>query len=244
MRSRFLVLLALFPTLAAADALTDLRASLARLPATTAVRGTFEVSTTSRSDEDKKAEPGKAAVRFEVSDAGLHILYPRATLNQAVQEARARAADPEKSTPVQAGFREIRALHVADLLDSATSLSTLLETAQLVDAKAATYRGRPARNVVVKLVTRMSKSEAKHLKKFESTLSIWLAEDGTPMAAERATRLKASFLLMSIESDQKQSWQFTRTGDRLVATRFEETEKTDGMGQHTVQQTTETLTLE
>jgi len=33
-------------------------------------------------------------------------------------------------------------------------------------------------------------------------------------------------------SDQKESWTYTRSGDRLVTTRYEETEKAGGFGQH------------
>jgi hypothetical protein len=56
----------LVPAIAAADGLTDLRATLGRLPATTPVHGTLDVTSTSRSNEDEKADDGKASVGFEI----------------------------------------------------------------------------------------------------------------------------------------------------------------------------------
>ena len=140
--------------------------------------------------------------------------------------------DPERQTPARAGMGRIRALQLAEMLDSATFLSTELLTAQLIEAKPAMYRGRPARLIAFKLSPKLSKSQAKHVKKVDATLSVWIDEGGVPIAAERSFMVKASFMLMSFESDQKQNWTYARAGDRLVATSYEETQKSDGMGQH------------
>ena len=234
----------LVPAIAAADGLTDLRAILGRLPATTPVHGTLDVTSTSRSNEDDKADDGKASVGFEIGESGLHIIYPRAMLAQATQEARAEARDPEKSTPVRSGTSHVRPIHVAELLDGASALSILLESAQFVQAKPANLGGRPARLLSFKLFPKMSKSESKHVKKIESALSVWVAEDGTPLAAEESTSIKASFLLISFEADQKNNWTYGRSGDRLVVTRYESNDKSDGLGQHSTSRTVETVRLE
>jgi hypothetical protein len=141
-------------------------------------------------------------------------------LAQATQEARAEARDPEKSTPVRSGASHFRPIHVAELLDGAAALSILLESAQFVQTRPANLGGRPARLLSFKLFPKMSKSESKHVKKIESALSVWVADDGTPLAAEESTSIKASFLLISFEADQKQNWTYARNGDRLVVTRF------------------------
>src|SRR3954447_25509774 len=216
MRFHVSLFVLLVPALAAADGLTDLRATLSRLPATTPVHGTLDVTSTSRSNEDDKADDGKATVGFEVGESGLHIIYPRAMLAQATQEARAEARDPEKSTPVRSGASHVRPLHVAELLDGAAPLSILLESAQFVQMKPANLGGRAARLLSFKLVPKLSKSESKHVKKIESALSVWLANDGTPLAAEQTISIKASFLLISFEADQKFHWTYARAGDRLV----------------------------
>src|SRR5258706_9616303 len=244
MRFRVSLFVLLFPAFAAADGLTDLRATLGRLPATTAVHGMLDVTSTSRSNEDDKADEGKASVGFEIGESGLHIIYPRVMLAQATQEARAEARDPEKSTPVRNGASHVRPLHVAELLDGAAALGILLESAQLVQTKPANLGGRPAHLLSFKLAAKMSKSDSKHVKKLDGALSVWVGDDGTPLAAEESTSVKASLLLISFEADQKKNWTYTRNGDRLVATRYEANDKTDGLGQHSTSHTLEVVRLE
>ena len=244
MRLHILSFVLLVPVAAAADGLTDLRLTLSRLPGTTPVHGTLDVTSTVRSSEEEKPNDGKASVGFEIGEQGLHIIYPRAMLMQATQEARAEARDPERTTPVRSGASHIRPIHVAELLDGAAALSVVLESAQFVQARPATFGGRPAHLLSFKLAPKMSKSESKHVKKLEGVLSVWVGDDGTPLAAERSISVKASFLLMGFESEQKQSWTYARNGDRLVVVRYEANEKSDGMGQHSTTHTLEVVRLE
>jgi hypothetical protein len=244
MRFHISLFVLLLPAVAAADGLTDLRTALGRLAATTPVHGTLEVASTSRSNEEDKANEGKASVGFEIGDGGLHVVYPRAMLTQAAQEARAEARDPERSTPVRSGVSHVRPLHVADLLDGAAALSVILESAQFIQTKPANLGGRPARLLSFKIVPKLSKSDSKHVKKADGALSVWVGDDGTPLAAERSTSVKASLLLISMEFDQKQSWTYTRNGDRLVVTRYEANDKTDGLGQHSMSHTLELVRVE
>jgi hypothetical protein len=228
----------------AGDALSDLRTTLAQLAGTTPAHGTFDVTSTETTSDEPQPFEGKASVGFEVDSAGLRILYPRATLAQATQEARAEAVDPNRQTPARSGVQRIHALDLAELLDAASALSVKLQNAQLVDSRSAPYRGKPARLVALKLTPKMSKGESKHVKKLEGTLSVWLGDDGVPIAAEQSFYAKASFLLMSFESTQKENWTFTRAGDRLVATHHERTENAGGFGEHTASRIEQNVRLE
>jgi hypothetical protein len=154
---RVSLLMLLVPAVAAADGLTDLRAALGRLAATTPVHGTLDVASTSRSNEDDKADDGKASVGFEIGEGGLHIIYPHAMLTLATQEARAEARDPERPTPVRSGASHVRPLHVAELLDGAAALSVLLESAQFVQTRPANLGGRPAHLLSFRIVPKLSK---------------------------------------------------------------------------------------
>jgi hypothetical protein len=244
MRFHVSLLMLLVPAVVAADGLTDLRTTLGRFAATTPAHGTLDVTSTSRSNEEDKAEDGKASVGFEIGESGLHIIYPRAMLTQATQEARAEARDPERPTPVRNGASHVRPLHVAELLDGAAALSVLLESAQFVQTKPANIGGRPAHLLTFKLAPKMSKSDSKHVKKLDGALSVWVGEDGTPLAAEQSTSVKASFILISFEAGQKQNWTYARNGDRLVVTRYEANDKTDGLGQHSTSHTLEVVRLD
>lgn len=245
MRSvRSFVFLAAFPAMAQGDVLADLRVALGQLQATTAVHGSLDVTSTLTSNEEERPDTGKTTVGFDVSDAGLRILYPHATLALASEEARGEATDPERATPTRSGLGRVRALDVAELLDGAGALAVILQNSQLVETKPASYRGKPSRLVLLKLIPKLSKAANKHMKKLDSTLSIWLGDDGVPIAAERSTYWKASFLLIGFEDDRKQSWTYARIGDRLIVTRYEESAKSDGLGQHTSSQSTEVVRIE
>lgn len=232
------------PLSAHADATTELRTTLAQLTATTPVHGTFEVTSTSNNSDEAQASTGKASALFNADDAGLHITYPKAMLTQANQEARAEAVDPERQTPVRSAMGRIRALNVASLLDAASMLATGLIGAQLIDTTSANYRGRPARLMTLKLNPKMSKGTSKHVKSIDAKMSVWLGDDGVPVGAESTVTVKASFMLMSFISDQKESWTLGRVGDRLIATRHDSTQKSDGMGQHGSTQVTEVLLVQ
>ena len=227
-----------------ADALTDLRSMLNQFTATAPARGVFEVDSTTTDSDDAQASQGKASVGFEIDDAGLRLIYPKAMLVQASQEARAEASDPERQTPVRSGVGRVRALQLADLLNASSMLTTELLGAQLIETKAAAYRGRPSRLVVLKLAPKLSKAESKHIKKIESTLSLWLGDDGVPIGAERALSIKASFMLLSFDHTQTEKWDYARSGDRLIAVRYEEDEKSGGMGQHSASHVIETVRLQ
>jgi hypothetical protein len=234
----------LAPLSVRADALTDLRATLTQLVAASPAHGAFEVTSTSANSDEGQAFQGKASVEFEISEAGLRILYPKATLLQADQEARAEAVDPDRQTPARSGMSRIRALDLAELLDGAAMLRVELLNAQLVDSKTTSYGGKAARLVTLRLSPKLSKGSSKRVKKIDGTLSIWLADDGIPIVAERTLSLKASFMLISFEHNQKDDWTFTRAGNRLVATHHEETQKTDGFGQHDTSQVVHVVRLE
>lgn len=242
MRLRLLLVLILAASSARADSLTDLRAALGRLAATTPVRGSLEVTSSSNSSESGTPRDGKVTVAFEMAEGGLHLIYPRAVMLQTSVESKFR--DPDRPTPVTNALREIRPREVFDLIDAGGALIAALESGQLVAVKAAAWNGRPAHLLLIRLEPKMSKDMAKHVKKLDVTMSVWTGEDGLPLAAEQSTNVKASFMLMSFSSDQKENWTFARSGDRLVAIRHENSNKSDGMGQHGVTRTTEVLRLE
>jgi hypothetical protein len=238
------LILTAIPAIAGPNAIADLRATLAHLTGTTTVRGSLEVTSTSRSSEDENSETGRVTVAFESGADGLRILYARPTLAQANQEARGEAVDPERSTPVRSGLRHVEPLEINGFLDAATALTVVLENAQLLQTRQAVRDGKKAQLVVLKVTPRLTKGAQKHLKKLDSTLSLWMEDDGVPFAAERSTVVKASFLLMSFDSERKESWLFARSGDHLVVTRYERIEKSDGLGQHEQSQIVEALRTE
>lgn len=243
-RLAIVVSMVLVPLSLHADALADLRATLAQLAATTPAHGSFELNSVTNNSDEPQPFTGKVSVGFDIDNAGLRILYPKAILLQADQEARAETGNPDRPTPARSGIGRVRALELLNLLDAAAMLNVDLQNAQVVDNRMTTYQGKPARVVSLKLSPKLSQGASKHIKKIDSALSLWLGEDGVPIAAERTVSVKASFMLMSFTNDQKESWSYARAGDRLIATHHEDQQKSDGVGQHSTTRVVEDVRLE
>jgi hypothetical protein len=223
------------PTGPRPDPLVDLQAALAALPATRPAAARFTVHLENVTGEGKDAVKVAGDVGGEVADGadGLQIRWSRALLRQARQEERRRALDPEETTPTRDGLVQVQAIDLANRLDAAVSLRDELSRATLIEEKEDQLDGAPARLLVVKLVPSLQARERRYLKELEAIGRIWLGPDGLPLAAEARLHGKGRiFLVITFETEVKQSWRFMRAGDRLVAVRHEDQRRWGGAGEH------------
>lgn len=229
-RSALLLLLAL-PL--AADPLGDVRAAVEKLTAREPIKATYEyqrsVVNEGRFGDDKFS--GKATVELEGSEGGYHIVFPRPLLDQVERERVARGKNPSQQTPTANALREIEPVETADALDFGPTLLRLLDAAKLVSDAQGTWAGKPARVLVIRVPDRLDKDDASKTKVAENKLTLWLAPDMVPLAAEHLFNAKFSFLIFKGEMKQKKSWHLARVADRLVRMRFESTQNSSGMGQ-------------
>jgi len=215
-----------------ADALSDLRAALDRLPGTTSTKANLTLQTWNRSTEDKKPKDtqGSAYAWVEDGPEGLRLLWSRDLLRKVESEDQAHKADPEKDTPTRAAFGKVDALDVADLLNYAKSFQRELADAELVGQQAEAFEGKPATRLDLKLQPKLSESDRKHIKKLEATAKVWLGADGLPIGLELFQSMKGSFFLISFQGEHKKRLAFLHAGDRLIAIKRESEEKGSGMG--------------
>lgn len=232
-------------TAALADPLVALRATLARFPGTTDLRAGLETQVTREKNSDKtpKVESGRVQVDLEQSGGALRVSYPPALLESARREARAERVDPEKTSPTLSAMRAIVVTDLADSLNFADALLRQLEGARLIDIKDVSLQGKPSKLLQIAIDPRLSKEDKKHVKSAASTLRLWIAADGIPLAADRTTRIKASFLLIKFENLSRESWSFTQRGDHLVAVQHQEENEGAGFGESFKDKTVEKITL-
>jgi hypothetical protein len=233
--------LLLVSTSASADGLSDLRASLARLTARDAVRGTITIETNSSGDDDDQPDIGKATFEAEHGPQGLRVAYSSALILRAQQEARESDADPQRPTPARTGMRRVDPAELMESLDSASMIAGLLESATLVREQRVNIGGRPLRQLTMNLKPKLSKADAKRIKTLEVTLVVNVDDDAVPVSADLHRKIKAKFLLMTFENVSHGAWSFARVGDRLVAVRHVEKSSGSGMGQNF--ENTKTLTV-
>lgn len=228
---RLLIVLFLAVPLSA-DALTDVRAALGKLNATTPIRATFELQR-NEVDEGKFSNDkfnGTAAVDIEADGSAFKLVVPRPLLDKIGQELDVRAKNPDANTPTERALDEISTLMAAESVDGAPGLLRLMEDSKLVSDGNGTWGGKPVRVVIIRVADKIGKTPGK-VTFSENKLTLWLGPDNVPLAAEHIRNARFSFLIFKTEQKQKRSWHYARSGDRLVRARYESTQSTSGMGQ-------------
>lgn len=240
-----LLVLVLAAGLLRADALGDLKGSLAHLNGQEPVKASVTYQYWSRQGDEKKpvVTEGKAALFVEEGPQGLKMSWSRALLQAAAQEAKAQAKDPEAKASVRRAIEGLKAVEVSDYLNGADELLRTLEQGQLLEEKAEAWQGRPARLLRFKITPKLSRQNQKYVKELVATASVWVGSDGVPLAAETQVRMKGrALMVISFEQDQKETYQFARVGNRLVVTHHAKESSGSGGGEQGQTRTVVTLT--
>lgn len=217
----------------AADPLGDVRAALGRLAARQPIRATYELqrSVANQGKLDNITFSGKAVVELEGEGGDFRMVFPRPLLDQVTREQEARTQDVNRQTPTVGALSQVDPVETSNAIDFAPTLLRMLHGAKLVSDAPATFQGKPARAMVLRLADRIEKEDAGRVKISENRLTLWLGPDLVPVGAEHLLNAKFSFLIFKGESKRKKSWYFTQVADRLVRVRHESTESGSGMGQ-------------
>jgi len=227
-----------------ADALADLKGKLAKLKGSEPLRVSVERENWSRNGDEKKpvVTQGKATAWVEESPQGLKLFWSRDQIQQAAQEAKAKDADPEKTTPTRDVMSSLNTLGFEDYFNSAESVLQDLDQATLIEDKSDTLDGKPARLLSFKVEPRMGQRERKYIKELEATAKVWIDAEGFPVAAQKSIKVKGrAFVVISFKSEQKDEFRFTRIGNRLVTIRHQHESSGSGGGESG--QTKQTTTL-
>lgn len=245
MHFRLLSLL-LLGSLAQADTLSELKGLLPRLNGAEPIKASVDYQFWNRQGDDKKPviTEGRATTQVEDGPQGLRMTWSRNTLQAAAQEAKAKALDPEKKTPTRRALEGLKALEVSDYLNGADELLRTLEQSQLIQERPDTWEGKPAKLLQLKVTPKLGQQERKYIKEMEATAKVWVSSEGLPLAAETEVRMKGrALLVISFEQHQKEAFQFTRAGNRLVVLRHAQESSGSGGGEKGHSKTVMSLSL-
>ena len=241
------LLAVLFTANTGAADLTPLRALLNSLRGTQPVSANVEVHRARKSSGrfSNNESAGNATFAVRVDPDGLHVTIAPALLEQAAREAREREVDRKKMTPTRAALDEMEVLSMAESLNFSPSLLRLLNIGQLTTEQATTWQGKPARLFTLKLTEKLPPQATSvfNVQFADDSLRLWLAEDNTPLAAERIRKGSARFLFLRGEMNSRESWRFVRRDDRLVVVHMEASFAGSGFGQRGEGKTVQTVTL-
>jgi hypothetical protein len=227
-----------------AGPVADLAAALARLPATTPVRARVEHRFAFTAGDDKPRPDGVIEALVAAGPDGLQVTWGPGVLKEADQEEQRRAADPEARTPVRDTLADLRPLALARALDATPELLRALQQSELLESRAEAKDGAPATLLTLKVTPVLGTRDRRYVKEVTATLRLWLGADGLPVAAEQLVQAKGrAFIVISFESEQLESFRFTRVGDRLVVVRAETDQRSEGAGDKSHRHSVTTVTL-
>ena len=230
---------------ARADGLADLKAALARLQGQTPLRATLDVKTVERRGEgaDVVEKQGQASIGVEDGARGLQLLYARDTLARMDAESRSLVRDPKARTPTVWAIGKLDSGEVLPMASAAPVLSRSLDEAVFKAEKPDAWSGRPARLLTFTVpVSTVPEQQRKYVRQFDSTLSIWIATDGTPLASTTVTSVKGrAFVVVSFEALDENNCTYGVVGDRLMTLRSENHSSSSGAGERGEQRVVKTL---
>ena len=159
----------------------------------------------------KKTAKGEASLHLDVEEdaAGLRVWWESGLLRSANEEERGHDRDPDRLTPLREGMKELDPARLGHLLDQGGSLAGLTKGGPAEEVGEA-FEGRDARRLVFHFEPRLSPTERYYVRHHEGRFTVWIAQDGTPLASES----QATF-------DGKTSRTFGRfKGSTTVRTRY------------------------
>jgi hypothetical protein len=229
---KLVLALALMATTAClnADTLADVKRTLTALHATSPIAVSYETRHTNvaqgRFYNENVDSHGTADV--QVGDNGLTMALPRTAILQMRARRLASTAGGNTSNELTA---EVSATRIAELTDYGPTLLALLARAAVVSERDAVLGTTQARLLTLKVASERSGVSEIKVDSKGDTLSLWIARDGLPIAAERRSQFSVGFLFLKATGGAREKWTFMRHDDRLVATRMERDTYGSGMGQ-------------
>ena len=216
-----------------ADGLTDLRTRLGQLQGQDAVKGQLGRDLWQQDKDGKEAAKvlqGSLQVYVEAGPQGLHLQVAPSLLAQARREQEATLKDPEKDSATARVLKGMNPVDLAEGLNAADGLLRDLAQSTLLEEKADTFEGQPARLLLLKPEPKLNAQAKKAVKSLVASLKVWVAPDGTPLALEEEVTFKASRFFISFEGTTKKKQRFRRVGNRLVSLVAEEESSNSGFG--------------
>jgi hypothetical protein len=243
---RLALLLLLTATSLRANALADLQGTLQRLPGHAPVAATIEFAFADSTGDEKKpvTTEGRAVAAVALDAEGLRIRWSPEQLAAAMREQGEGAGKPNAPAPTLQAMGRLGAPQIHDYLNASRGLLHRLETATLLGEHSVDWNKQAARLLTFKIEPPLSDEDKKVIKEIDATAKVWIAADGTPLAAESTLRLKGRVMMViGFEHTEKEQFTFACVGDRLVVTAHQREAADDGGGQHARGRSTATLHL-
>jgi len=225
-----LLLFAACPVLLAADTLSDLRKRLDAFPAKAAFAASASVELNAAAVDDA-SRAGRSGFDVEYGPAGFVVRISPKTLAASSNEAAAQKQNPNAPTPTRTAMVALTVFDIMDSVDAGSMLRADLNGAILIDEQPATLGGTPSTMLRVKVKPSFA-TKSRFVSEPKIELKIWIGNDGVPLAAERVSNFSAGIAFVKGENTRTERWELAAFGDRLYATRYDQSEDATAAGKH------------
>ena len=210
------------PMLLVADTLADLQKRLEKYPAKAPFAASAKVQVNAAAQEDA-SRAGECAFDVESGPAGFAFRISPKTLAASANEAEAQKQNPNAPTPTRTAMVAMNVFDIMSSIDAASMLRDDLSGATLIDEQTGLLR--------IKVKPSFA-SKSRFVSEPKIELTLWLGSDGIPTAAERVSNYAAGVAFVKGENTRTERWEFAAFGDRLYATRNDQSEDATAAGKH------------
>jgi hypothetical protein len=198
----------MLPTLLWADGPSDLRAGLQRLQGPSPVQASLSESfwqETSAAFREPSIRQGVLKLHVLEDGSGLHVDWPTPAPDSSNREKP--LLEPAPAT-------------LRSLLNQADLLSQTIAGSRFLEERSDTYLGQPARVLVFSFRPRIRPEHQGRVSQSESSLKVWIREDGLPLATESTADYEGrhSRLYGPFHSRSQVKTTYAVQGQRLVVT--------------------------
>ncbi|MDO3388668.1 hypothetical protein QWI17_22670 [Gilvimarinus sp. SDUM040013] len=199
--------------------------------------------------DDQIVRRGEAGVQVYDDGENLSVVYSAALLATMASEEQARLSNKDAPTPAIDGVRELTLLPLRSAINAAEQMQRVMAEAENIAAYQDTYNDKQARRLDFRLPeSRLSKGQRKYIKSFQGIYSVWVDQNGTPLASR--SRVDASgrvfiFIRFHIETESKQHYQVVN--GQLITASEDYFHLSHGAGEryeHSLQRTVQPMQME
>lgn len=229
-----------------ADGLSDLRKTLKQMQASNPISMDVQFKLFGHTGEDDELieREGLINVRLEDGVKGMHIVYPADVLALLHQEELAKIVDENVKNSALNAVGEFDYWEWRELMYPAAQLELALERYTFLSEQEDTFDGKPARLLSFSLpMEKIDKKYRKYVKKYHHRFTVWIDDNGTPLAsATTETGSGRVFLVIGFQFQNTVSTTYQQQSSRLIGIRREVKEETWGAAMQAQRHFTSTVT--
>lgn len=217
---------------AMADGLADLRKTLAQLHTADSIAIDVQFRLFGRTGEAEELidREGLINLRLEDGPKGVHIVYPENVVALLHKEELAKIADENVKNSALNAVGEFDYWEWRELMYPASQLELALERLTFLSEQEESFNGAPARLLTFSLpIEKIDKKYRKYIKKYHHRFSLWIDQNGVPLASEMTEAGSGRvFLVVGFHFQNSVSMSYQQRGSRLIGMRREVKEETHG----------------